>query len=199
MTQPLILASTSTYRRQCLEKLAIDFDCRAPSTDETPNADESAQQLVQRLAIEKAKTCINVDKAEFIIGSDQVAVINGTIIGKPMTVENAKAQLALASGQAITFYTGLALLDSANNSYQVICEPFTVKFRHLTPMQIANYIHKEQPLYCAGSFKCEGLGISLFESMTGRDPNSLIGLPLIALCEMLANVGIDILGDHLLK
>ncbi|MBV7314356.1 nucleoside triphosphate pyrophosphatase [Shewanella sp. NIFS-20-20] len=198
MHNPIVLASTSIYRRQCLEKLCLDFSCRSPNIDESPRLDESAEQLVKRLALEKAKACRLTHTPEWIIGSDQVAVIDGHIIGKPLTIAKAQQQLAAASGQAVTFYTGLALFDSVTGNHQVICEPFTVNFRQLTAAQIAHYIEKEQPLYCAGSFKCEGLGISLFESLCGRDPNSLIGLPLIGLCDMFAQVGIDVLGAHLL-
>ena len=120
-----------------------------------------------------------------IIGSDQVCVLDGEITGKPHTEENARRQLRKASGSIITFYTGLALYNSASGHLQTECEPFDVHFRHLSDKEIEGYVRKENPLQCAGSFKSEGLGITLFERLEGRDPNTLVGLPLIALCQML--------------
>lgn len=194
----IVLASTSTFRQALLEKLAIPFTCFAPEVDETPLVDETAQQLVSRLSVLKAQAYLNQQPSEasLIIGSDQVAVINGHIIGKPLTRENAIAQLQSASGQAITFYTGIALVNSQTQQVQVDIEPFTVHFKPLTLAQIEYYVDTEQPLYCAGSFKSEGLGIALFERLEGKDPNSLIGLPLIRLQQMLLNEGLDILQPH---
>jgi MAF protein len=124
-----------------------------------------------------------------IIGSDQVCVLDGEITGKPHSEENARLQLRKASGTIVTFYTGLALYNSANGHLQTECEPFDVHFRHLSDQEIDNYVRKERPLHCAGSFKSEGLGITLFERLEGRDPNALVGLPLIALCQMLRREG----------
>ena len=187
----LVLASTSPYRKSLLEKLGLPFITAAPEVDETPQLNESATDLVMRLAAEKAKALAKNYPAHLIIGSDQVCVIDGKITGKPHTEENAHQQLRLASGHSVIFYTGLALFDSAQNQLQVVCEPFSVDFRTLTDEEIANYVAKEQPLNCAGSFKSEGLGITLFERLSGRDPNTLVGLPLIALCGMLRKAGVD--------
>ena len=188
---PLILASTSPFRKALLAKLELPFICAAPEVDETPFPDETAAALVQRLALAKSQALAATYPDHWIIGSDQVCVINGRIIGKPHSEARARQQLADASGQAITFYTGLAISHAATHRYKVICEPFTVHFRALSAAEIAGYVRKEQPLQCAGSFKCEGLGIALFEKLEGRDPNTLIGLPLIALGELLREVGIN--------
>lgn len=192
--KPIVLASTSPYRQQLLKQLQIDFATDSPDIDESPKANEHAINLVQRLAKEKAQACAKNHPNHWIIGSDQVCVINGEIVGKPHTIENACAQLRRASGQSVTFYTGLCLLDSATQAEQILCEPFTVHFRDLTDAQIRYYVEKEQPLNCAGSFKSEGLGITLFDRFEGRDPNTLIGLPLMALCQLLNNWDCDLLS-----
>ncbi|MCX8955767.1 Maf family protein [Erwinia psidii] len=194
MTQ-LILASTSPFRKSLLEKLGIPFIAAAPETEEAARPDESATDLVTRLAEAKARALAARYPQHLIIGSDQVCVINGEITGKPHTEEKAYQQLRLASGQCVIFYTGLALLDARTDNLRVICEPFTVKFRPLSEAEIMHYVRKEQPLNCAGSFKSEGLGITLFDSLSGRDPNTLVGLPLIALCEMLREVGVNPLAE----
>jgi MAF protein len=194
MMTPLILASTSPFRQSLLSKLGLPFKAVAPQCDETPLAGESAQDLVQRLALGKAQALATDYPAHWIIGSDQVCVLNGTITGKPHTVDKACQQLAAASGKIITFYTGLALIQPQSGQRYVICEPFNVHFRTLNTAEIRHYVEQEQPLNCAGSFKSEGMGICLFEKLEGRDPNTLIGLPLIALNEMLLKVGINALG-----
>lgn len=181
----LVLASTSPFRRQLLEKLGLPFDCAAPDVDETPHPGETPRHLVLRLAQAKAQAMAERYPQHLIIGSDQVCLLDGEITGKPKSEENARRQLALASGNVVTFYTGLALYNSATGALQTECEPFDVHFRHLSEQEIDDYVRKERPLHCAGSFKCEGLGIALFERLEGRDPNTLIGLPLIALCQML--------------
>ncbi|MBJ3815494.1 septum formation inhibitor Maf [Shimwellia pseudoproteus] len=183
--KPIILASTSPFRRTLLEKLGLPFQCAAPEVDETPRPGEDARHLVQRLAQAKAQALSHQFPAHLIIGSDQVCVIDNNITGKPHSEENAIAQLSKARGKIVTFYTGLALFNSENGQLQCEVEPFDVHFRHLTDEEIINYIRKEQPLQCAGSFKSEGLGITLFNRLDGRDPNTLVGLPLIALCAML--------------
>ncbi|MGI2169410.1 Maf family protein [Shewanella sp. MF05960] len=194
----LVLASTSPFRQQLLQKLMQPFDCVNPNIDETPQQNETATALVQRLAEQKAlagaKLAIKTDSTQLIIGSDQVAVINGQIIGKPHTVDNAIAQLSAASGQAITFYTGLAVYNQVTQQMLSCIEPFTVHFKSLTQTQIRYYVETEQPLYCAGSFKSEGLGIALFSRLEGDDPNTLIGLPLIKLIELLQQQGMDVLS-----
>lgn len=190
----VVLASTSPFRRMLLEKLGIPFISAAPEVDETPVPGESARQLVTRLAQAKAQALAERYPEHLIIGSDQVCVLDGEIAGKPHTAERAMAQLMQARGHVVTFYTGLALLNSANGQLQIECEPFDVHFRHLTESEIQRYVEREQPLNCAGSFKSEGLGIALFEKLDGRDPNTLVGLPLIALCRMLINEGCNPLG-----
>ncbi|WP_202404423.1 nucleoside triphosphate pyrophosphatase [Pantoea sp. Seng] len=190
---PLILASTSPFRQALLSKLGLPFIAVAPDCDETPQSNETAPQLVQRLALAKAQALAARFPQSWIIGSDQVCVLDGNITGKPHTVENACRQLAAASGKVITFYTGLALIQPQTAQQQVVCEPFNVHFRHLSQAEIRHYVEKEQPLNCAGSFKSEGMGICLFERLEGRDPNTLIGLPLIALNKMLIKVGINAL------
>ena len=194
MTTPLVLASTSPFRQALLSKLGLPFITAAPVCDETPLPDERAPQLVQRLALAKAQALAAAYPGHWIIGSDQVCVLNGHITGKPHTRERACAQLAQASGQAITFYTGLALVQPASARQFVLYEPFTVHFRTLSAQEINHYVEREQPLQCAGSFKSEGLGICLFERLEGRDPNTLIGLPLIALNGLLMKAGINPLG-----
>ncbi|MGQ9451446.1 Maf family protein [Leclercia sp. TB492] len=181
----LILASTSPYRRVLLEKLGVPFECAAPNMDETPQPGESPRHLVVRLAQEKAKSLAARFPDHLIIGSDQVCVLDGMITGKPHTEENARQQLLKARGSIVTFYTGLALYNSSTGHLQTECEPFDVHFRHLSEQEIDDYVRKERPLNCAGSFKSEGLGIALFDRLDGRDPNTLVGLPLIALCQML--------------
>ncbi|WP_455205261.1 Maf family protein [Kaarinaea lacus] len=186
----IVLASTSPYRQEILKKLAIPFITDSPQVDETAYKNEKPEALVMRLAEMKARAVAEQYGNSLIIGSDQVAVLNGKILGKPGNHENAVLQLQQASGQEVTFFTGLCLLNAKNNTAQVLCVPFTVHFRHLSDSQIDRYLHKEQPYNCAGSFKSEGLGITLFEKLQGDDPNTLIGLPLIALVRMLENEGV---------
>lgn len=181
----LVLASTSSYRKQLLEKLGLPFIQNAPNINESAHAGESASTLVERLAREKAFALAENHPNSLIIGSDQVATFDGRIIGKPHTKDNAQRQLKSFSGKKITFYTGLALHNTANQQTKSLVESFDVYFRTLNDKQISRYIDKEQPLDCAGSFKSEGLGITLFDRLEGRDPNTLVGLPLIALCDLL--------------
>ena len=188
----LVLASTSVFRQQLLEKLAIPFITAKPNCDETPFTNESAQELVTRLAITKAQSCA-INCPSLIIGSDQVCVINEQIVGKPHTAEKAVEQLLSQSGQCITFYTGLAVHNTQTGETESTCETFHVHFRELTREMAENYVRKEQPLQCAGSFKSEGLGIALFEKLEGKDPNSLIGLPLITLISMLEKQGLRVI------
>lgn len=193
MKTSLILASTSPYRQQLLQKINLPFSCVSPEIDETPLAQESAEQLVKRLAIAKATAATNVPTNALIIGSDQVAVINGQIIGKPHNFETAFTQLSAASNKIVTFYTGLCLWNNAKKNHQVVVETFKVHFRELSDTMITNYLNIEQPFNCAGSFKSEGLGIALFSRLEGKDPNTLVGLPIITLIDMLANEGLNVL------
>lgn len=195
MSVPLYLASTSIYRKALLEKLTPNFQTAKPEVDETPLAGESPSDLVLRLAEAKARAIADTLSSGLVIGSDQVAVFNGQILGKPHTVENAFAQLSSFSGNAVTFLTGLAVVDAQSKQAKVCLEPFVVHFRALTAAEIHTYIAREQPLNCAGSFKSEGLGITLFEKLEGEDPNSLIGLPLIKLHAMLKTFGCDLLQN----
>lgn len=190
MTAQLILASTSRYRKALLEKLGKPFQCEAPEVDESPLPGESAEALVARLAHAKASAVARQHDQGLIIGSDQVCVCDGRILGKPGTVENAVAQLLAAQGKSVTFYTGLCVLDAATGRVEQLVEPFRVHFRQLDEAAIRRYVAAEQPLDCAGSFKCEGMGIVLFEALEGRDPNALIGLPLIGLVELLGRHGL---------
>ncbi|MBG5918636.1 Maf family protein [Providencia stuartii] len=191
----IILASTSPYRQQLLKKLGVPFLAVAPNVDETPILNESAEALVTRLAHAKAHAISEQHQQHLIIGSDQVCVINGKIVGKPLNYDNAFKQLKQASACKVTFYTGLCLLDSATGSYNVQCELFNVYFRALSDHEIDTYLRKEEPYQCAGSFKSEGLGIALFDKLEGRDPNTLIGLPLILLLDMLRHHGFNPLSD----
>jgi len=189
---PLVLASSSPYRRELLTRLRLPFTWSAPHIDETRHPDEDADTLVRRLSLEKAQALSTTHSQHLIIGSDQVAVLGTQILGKPHTLERAREQLLAASGNSVTFLTGLTLLNSATGQQQTDCIPFTVHFRPLSEAQIMRYLTAEQPFDCAGSFKAEGLGISLFRNTEGSDSNSLIGLPLIRLVDMLLASGIDI-------
>lgn len=189
---PLLLASSSVYRRELLGRLRLPFTSSSPNVDESHRPGEAPTDLVQRLSREKAQALANSHGHHLIIGSDQVAVLNGAIIGKPHTFENARDQLMAASGARVTFLTGLALLNSSSNHCQVDCIPFTVTMRKLNQASIERYLLAEQPYDCAGSFKAEGLGVSLFQSTEGPDATSLIGLPLIRLVDMLMIEGVEI-------
>lgn len=193
MPKKLVLASTSPFRKQLLEKLHLKFSTANPHVNEDELPGETAVQLVERLAIAKAQAVANDFTDALIIGSDQVCLNNGKILGKPGNFENAFQQLKAASGQHVTFYTGLALVNSKTGQVQSLVEPFDVYFRELSDQMITNYLNKEQPYNCAGSFKSEGFGISLFSKFEGKDPNSLIGLPLISLIELLENENMTVL------
>lgn len=198
MSPRLILASTSPFRKQLLAKLNIPFDTCSPDINESPYEGESPENLVMRLAQEKAIEGASQYTQGLVIGSDQVAVINGTIVGKPHTHEKAVEQLTRASNQIITFYTGLTLHNISTGQSDTRVETFNVHFRKLTPEQIEYYLQTERPYFCAGSFKCEGLGIALFTQLEGKDPNTLVGLPLITLIDMLATQGYEVLTSKLL-
>jgi len=190
----LILASTSPYRRALLERLGLPFDTMAPNVDETPLPDETPQALVGRLSEAKANAVAAGLSDALVIGSDQLAVVEGTILGKPHTEARARDQLARLAGREVTFLTGLCLIDTRTDERQFELVATPVRFRHLGEAQISDYVAREQPLDCAGAFKSEGLGIALFEEIGGGDPNALVGLPLIALCTMLERAGLPVLG-----
>lgn len=189
----LVLGSTSPFRKALLEKLQLDFSTDKPEVDESRQPGETPEQLVARLACEKARAVASRHPDSLIIGSDQVAVNGDDILGKPGDHETAMHQLRNASGKRVTFLSGLCLFNSASGEEQVVVEPFTVHFRELADEQIDNYLKAEQPYNCAGSFKSEAMGIALFEKLEGDDPNSLIGLPLIQLIRMLEKEGVRVI------
>jgi septum formation protein len=188
---PLVLASTSPFRRELLQRLGIPFTTAAPAVDELPLPGETPAQLVQRLSESKARA-VGKTHAGLIIGSDQVATTGQDILGKPGSHERAVQQLQQLAGKTVTFHTGLCLLDTTKDTAQVDVVPFSVEFRELDTTQIERYLRREQPYNCAGSFKSEALGITLFTRMRGDDPTALIGLPLIRLTDMLAAAGITL-------
>lgn len=187
---PLLLASSSPARRLLLEKLGLPFLHESPDIDEAARAGETVAALAGRLSEAKARALASRHPDHLIIGSDQSLSLDGRILGKPGSHERATEQLREMSGRSITFYTGLCLLNTASGHCQLRVEPYTVHFRPLSHEAIERYLRAEQPYGCAGSFKAEGLGISLFEHFEGRDPNSLIGLPLMALVDLLQAEGI---------
>ncbi len=188
----LVLASTSPFRKTLLERLNIAFETFSPGVDETRLEGESPGDLVTRLAEAKARAGAEAFADALIIGSDQVAVCGEDVLGKPGSHDKACEQLARLAGKRVSFMTGLCLLDTAREQVHLEMVPFHVQFRPLTEAQIERYLRLEQPYNCAGSFKSEGLGISLFESMQGEDPNALIGLPLIRLVSWLNEAGIAV-------
>ncbi|MGQ7246990.1 Maf family protein [Halomonas sp. V046] len=187
----LVLASSSPWRRDLLSRLGLPFTWASPEIDETRHADEAPSALVHRLALAKAERLCTDHPAHLIIGSDQVAVFGDRVLGKPLTAAKARATLRAFSGQRVSFLTGLALIDTARQTHRVCHERYDVVFRRLSDAEIHAYVEREQPLDCAGSFRMEGLGITLFERLEGDDPNTLIGLPLIRLCQMLREAGMD--------
>ncbi len=181
----LVLASTSSYRSELLKRLQLPFVTAAPEVDETPLPDETARQTSLRLSQEKALAVASGYPDALIIGSDQVALLEGQQIGKPLNHDNAVRQLRAMSGKTTCFYTALTLLNSKTGHMQSQVAENHVTLRTLSDEEIEGYLLKEQPYNCAGSAKSEGLGIALMSRMTGDDPNALIGLPLILLTEML--------------
>ena len=192
----LVLGSTSVFRQAILEKLNLPFQTAKPNIDETALANETAQTLVERLAIEKAKAVANEFPNALIIGSDQVAVCEGETLGKPHNFDNGVKQLQKFSDKCVTFYTGLCVFDSESDKVTSLVEPFNVHFNVLSQNEIENYLKTEQPYNCAGSFKSEALGICLFKKLEGDDPNTLIGLPLIKLVSLLKQHGLDVLAEQ---
>ncbi len=186
----LILASSSPYRQELLVRLKIPFLCQSPEIDETALDGEDATALVMRLSEQKARKIAEFHPAAIIIGSDQVALLKDNILTKPGNHDKARQQLEQLSGQNVVFKTGLCVVNAKSGSIQTGYVPFAVKFRELEADEIERYLSKEKPYNCTGSFKSEGLGISLLEKMTGDDPTALIGLPLIRLSVMLRNAGI---------
>lgn len=193
MKQTLILASSSEYRRQLLQKLLIPFSSISPKIDETALQGEKPHDTALRLAQEKAKKIGAEYLNALVIGCDQVATLDGEQLGKPLNHQNATKQLQSMRGREVTFHSALCLYNAATGNMQAEVVPYLVRFRQLTDEQIENYLTKEQPYQCAGSAKSEGLGIALLERMIGEDPNALIGLPLIKLVTMLQNEGVSVI------
>lgn len=191
----LILGSSSPFRKLLLEKLQVDFDICSPDIDESSLENESPESLVKRLTIEKAKAVAEQFTDALIISSDQIALHQDRVIGKPGTHEVAVKQLSSFSGETVRFITGLCLYNSFTHEYQYHEDLTLVKFRQLSKEQITGYLEKDKPYQCAGSFKSEGLGAALFESLETKDPNALIGLPIIALVKMLEAQGMDVLSN----
>lgn len=193
MKQTLILASSSVFRRELLQKLQIPFSTVSPHVDEMALENEKPQDTALRLAKEKAKKVGSEYPHALIIGCDQVATLDGQQLGKPLNHHNATKQLQTMRGNEVTFHSALCLFNAVTGNMQAIVVPYLVRFRQLSDAQIENYLSKEQPYHCAGSAKSEGLGIALIERMIGEDPNALIGLPLIKLITMLQNEGVNII------
>lgn len=190
---PLVLGSTSRYRRELLERLRLPFDVCAPEVDETPIAGESPRDLALRLALAKARAVAALRPEAVVIGADQVADLDGEAIGKPGTHERAVAQLRRLSGRTAVFQTALSVLRPATGFERTLLAPVKVRFRKLTDDEIERYLLLEQPYDCAGSAKCETLGIALLESIESDDPTALVGLPLIRTATLLREAGIDAL------
>ena len=188
----VVLASTSRYRAELLRRLLPEFEQRAPGTDEAALPGEAPAARSARLALAKAMTASGNLRDALVIGSDQVAELDGETLDKPGSAANARAQLAASSGRMVHFHTALCLLDTRSEQYQLHVDHTRAHFRALATAEIERYVAREQPLDCAGSFKCEGLGISLFERIDSEDPSALIGLPLIALARLLRATGVAV-------
>ena len=190
----LILASTSRYRRDLLERLRLPFEVVAPAVDEAPLPGEVPRRLAERLALAKAQAVAAVHAAAVVIGSDQVAELDGQAIGKPLTHERAVAQLTAMSGRQVIFHTAVAVVCRERGFARGLLAPVAVTFRELGAGEIEDYLRTEQPYDCAGSAKSEGLGIALLAAIESDDPTALIGLPLIRTCTLLREVGLNALS-----
>ncbi|MDO9150996.1 MAG: Maf family nucleotide pyrophosphatase [Methylotenera sp.] len=193
MQNNLILASSSIYRRELLTRLQIPFSCISPDVDETQIEGELPEETALRLAKDKAIKIGTSHVDALIIGCDQVATLDNIQLGKPLNHDNATKQLRMMRGREVIFHSALCLYNAKTQNMQATVVPYIVQFRNLTDAQIENYLLKEQPYHCAGSAKSEGLGIAIIEKMTGEDPNALIGLPLIALINMLNHEGVSVI------
>ena len=192
----LVLGSTSPYRRTLLQRLQIPFEIAAPEVDETPHLGEAPRMLAQRLALAKARAVAHLFPDAVVIGSDQVADLSGTPLGKPGTHEKAVAQLRQMRGQTVVFQTAVSVVCLESGFEENSLAAVSVKFRDLTDIEIENYLRAEQPYDCAGSAKSEGLGIALLASIDSDDPTALVGLPLIRTCQMLRAAGIELLSHR---
>ena len=194
--RPLVLGSTSPYRRELLQRLQIPFEVAAPEVDETPLPHETPDALAGRLALAKARAVARNFPQAVVIGSDQVADLNGLALGKPGNHERAVAQLRQMRGQTVIFQTAVAVVCLESGFEQTALAAVRVKFRELDDAEIENYLRAEQPYDCAGSAKSEGLGIALLESIDSDDPTALVGLPLIRTCKMIQAAGIAVLANR---
>ena len=192
MSIPIILASSSVYRRQILERLGLEFSCRSPEIDETHRTAESAEAMVERLSIEKANAIAKTVSTGLVIGSDQVSEQNGEILGKPLDHDDAVKQLQRASGSEATLYSGVAVVNAASGKVQSKVVKVEVICRALNDQEIERYLAADKPYNCCGSLKVEGLGIALLERISSDDPNAISGLPVIALLGMLRDEGITL-------
>ncbi|SBT04359.1 hypothetical protein ACCAA_130239 [Candidatus Accumulibacter aalborgensis] len=192
---PLVLASTSPFRRELLARLGLPFATANPAVDEAPLPGEKPEASALRLSQAKARAVADSHPGALIIGSDQVAYLDGHVFGKPETHQNALRQLQSMRGRQVNFFTGLCLLDARTGRAHLRGVPTVVTFRDLTDHEIENYLRREQPYNCAGSAKSEGLGIALIARIDGEDPNALIGLPLIALCDLLRLENVAVLDQ----
>ena len=191
---PIVLASTSRYRREQLTRLGVAFEVAAPGVDETPRPGETPRATALRLAEAKARAVADGRRDALVIGSDQVAECDGEPVGKPGTHERALAQLARLSGRMVVFHTGVALVNAATGRARVECVDVASTYRTLSGSAIERYLLREQPYDCAGSVRSEGLGIALFERIVSDDPSALVGLPLISVARMLRDEGVDVLA-----
>tara|TARA_B100000965_G_scaffold397925_1_gene415194 strand:+ start:969 stop:1550 length:582 start_codon:yes stop_codon:yes gene_type:complete len=189
----VILASSSIFRKQLLSKLGIPFVCISPNIDESRKKGESVKQYVQRLSIEKAKKIAVDNKNSVIIGSDEVADLDGDILGKPLTRNKAKNQLKMISGNKVIFRTGLCVINSNTGKYYSSVTNYTIFFKDLSTKVINSYLDNDDVLMCAASIRIEGLAINLIKSMTGRDPSSIMGLPLLRVIDYLERFGVRVL------
>lgn len=191
----IVLASTSAYRRELLERLRIPFETRAPAFDEAPLPGEHPEERVVRCAEGKALSVARAlppdERDVLVIGSDQIPLLDDEALGKPLTHPRAVTQLRQSSGRRVRFLTSVTVVRGADGAPKTVVEPFEVQFRELSLREIEHYLKVDRPYDCAGSIRAEGLGVALFRSMAGRDPTALIGLPLIPLCELLRNEGVD--------
>lgn len=194
MTMQLVLASTSPYRRELLARLGVPFAVAAPDVDETPLSGESPDETAQRLSVLKAKAVAGKYPDALIIGSDQVALLEGVHLGKPGTHERAVEQLKAMRGKALEFHTALCVYNAKTGSLQTANVPVRLVMRNYSDAQIENYLRRDTPYNCCGSARSESLGIALIARFETEDPNALVGLPLIKLTEMLAREGLDVLA-----
>ncbi|QSQ93680.1 MULTISPECIES: Maf family protein [Acinetobacter] len=195
MKRPIILASSSQTRKELMDRLKLDYQCMTPDIDESPQGESHADDLAKRLAFEKAQSIAKQYPEAIVIGSDQVAWREGApdiFIGKPLSPEKAIRQLQANSDKIVYFSTALSVQQKSSGFEQTLVEHYKVKFRKLSLDEIERYVALEQPLHCAGSFKCESLGISLFEQMIGQDQTTLMGMPMIQLCQILRQLNLQI-------